>query len=199
LDTSCYRGLSLPDPLAPFIAINDNDARPAWSFSLLHEFVHLLLGRGYCSGARDDSAVERFCDDVASLYLLPPEPIDQFDAAGMKVEVAITGIADQWRVSRALVAFRLLRAGKIAQNDYRRLVAQFRQAWLLNRQQMREKNRYSVGAPTYSSVGCHRPGRALLALMPCSHFECAVSTTRAATVLGVKPTQLGSMLKVGSA
>jgi hypothetical protein len=35
LDTSAFRGFALADPLAPFIVINDRDAKSAWSFTLL--------------------------------------------------------------------------------------------------------------------------------------------------------------------
>ena len=39
-----FRGFSIADEVAPFVVINDRDARAAWSFTLLHEMVHLLLG-----------------------------------------------------------------------------------------------------------------------------------------------------------
>ncbi len=81
LDTTAFRGLALTDPLAPLIAINDNDARTAWSFTLVHEFVHLLLGRNACSPNVGNSKVERFCDDVASRFLLPEAPIREFGSA----------------------------------------------------------------------------------------------------------------------
>ena len=45
MDTNIFRGFSLADEVAPFIVINDNDSRAAWSFTLLHELAHLLLGQ----------------------------------------------------------------------------------------------------------------------------------------------------------
>ena len=50
IDTSIFRGFSIADKVAPFVVINDQDARPAWSFTLLHETVHLLLGQTGVSG-----------------------------------------------------------------------------------------------------------------------------------------------------
>ncbi len=44
LDVSAFRGFALADPIAPFIVINDQDAKSAWSFTLLHEMAHLWLG-----------------------------------------------------------------------------------------------------------------------------------------------------------
>ena len=38
-----FRGFAIADDIAPFVVINDKDSIPAWSFTLLHELVHLLL------------------------------------------------------------------------------------------------------------------------------------------------------------
>ena len=194
LDADVFRGLSLTDPLAPFVVINDNDARAAWSFTLLHELVHLLLGSSFCSGTQDDSDVERFCDDVASLFLLPPEPIERFRANAGTLERAVSELSDEWCVSRAMVAYRLMRAGKIGRLDYRRLVEDFRQSWRRERERTRAISRESKGGPSYYTVKRHRTGKALLDLVRRAHFERSLPTTGAATVLGVKPTQVQPLL-----
>jgi hypothetical protein len=36
LEVSAFRGFALADPIAPFVIINDQDARSAWSFTLVH-------------------------------------------------------------------------------------------------------------------------------------------------------------------
>ena len=74
--TDSFRGFAIADRIAPFIVINDQDARPAWSFTLLHEAVHLLLGHTGVGNVRTDSAVERFCDDVAGEFLLPTDELN---------------------------------------------------------------------------------------------------------------------------
>ncbi len=194
LDTTIFRGAALRDPLAPFIIVNDNDAKTAWSFTLLHEFVHLLLGNSSCFTTRHDMELERFCDDVASSFLLPADPIDKFRVTESTVETTISDLADEWHVSRTLISYRLLRAGKIQQRDYRRLADGFRQSWLRERQERRERSRESNSSPPYYVVRRHRAGKALLDLVRRYHFEGSLPTTRAATVLGVKPTQVESML-----
>ena len=69
LETSVFRGFSIADEVAPLIVINDQDARPAWSFTLLHETVHLLLGHTGVSGDSAENEVEQFCNDVAGEFL----------------------------------------------------------------------------------------------------------------------------------
>ena len=44
IDVDVFRGFAIADDIAPFVVINDNDSVSAWSFTLLHELVHLLLG-----------------------------------------------------------------------------------------------------------------------------------------------------------
>lgn len=43
ISVETFRGFAIADPVAPFIAINDRDSHAAWSFTLLHELVHLCL------------------------------------------------------------------------------------------------------------------------------------------------------------
>ena len=50
IETTVFRGFSIADKVAPFVVINDQDARSSWSFTLLHETTHLLLGQTGVSG-----------------------------------------------------------------------------------------------------------------------------------------------------
>jgi Zn-dependent peptidase ImmA (M78 family) len=71
IDAEVFRGFAVADPLAPFIVINDQDARPAWSFTALHELAHLWLGATGVSGQSLEAQIERYCNDVAGEILLP--------------------------------------------------------------------------------------------------------------------------------
>ena len=197
IDTETFRGFALADPLAPFIVINDNDARPAWSFTLLHELVHLFLGHTGISGIKTDSQVEEFCNDVASLYLLPEEALAALEPSRLEdagVAAAIGAIARDHNVSRALVAYRMFRSNRIEPQEYRGLVAAFRTQWLNRRAERKEAARGAGGGPNFYAVRRHRTGRALVDAVRRAHLAGDLPTTRAALVLGVKPTQVGQML-----
>ena len=43
IEAELFRGFVLADDVAPFIVINDNDSRAAWSFTLLHELCICFL------------------------------------------------------------------------------------------------------------------------------------------------------------
>jgi hypothetical protein len=60
-----FRGFAVADKLSPMIVINDQDARTAWSFTALHEVVHLWLGTTGISGADVGAQIEQYCNDVA--------------------------------------------------------------------------------------------------------------------------------------
>ncbi len=71
IPVEAFRGFAIADPIAPFIVINDRDAKAAWSFTLLHELAHLWLGATGVSGGAPEMRIERFCNDVAGEFLLP--------------------------------------------------------------------------------------------------------------------------------
>ncbi len=50
LDARALRGFAFADPIAPFVVINKNNSRAAWSVMLLHELAHLWLGQTSVSG-----------------------------------------------------------------------------------------------------------------------------------------------------
>lgn len=71
IPVEAFRGFAIADDLAPFIVINDGDARPAWSFTLVHELAHLWLGCTGVSGGAPERDIEKFCNDVAGKFSCP--------------------------------------------------------------------------------------------------------------------------------
>ena len=197
LDAEVFRGFAIADDLAPFIVINDRDARSAWSFTLLHELVHLLLGQSGSKSASDDDYVERLCDDAAGGFLLPEEHLGLLKTNDARVDEAISDFASDRNLSRSMVAYRAYRAGMISRLVYENLNAKFRSQWIEERNQRRERNRQPEGGPNYYVVRRHRTGRALLDFTKRMMQSGELSTSRAARTLGVKPTQIGAMLNSG--
>ncbi len=197
LDSEQFRGFALADRLAPFIVINPNDARPAWSFTLVHELVHLLLGSTGISGSGTNHEVERFCNGVAAQYLLPDEALADLepgDSRSGQFIAAIDALAATYNVSRPVVALGLLRVGRIDQNELQRLLRRFRAQWQETREGRRAEARETDSGFSPWVVKRHRAGKELLAVVKRALLAGDLSTTRAAIVLGVKPTQLGTML-----
>jgi Zn-dependent peptidase ImmA (M78 family) len=197
-----FRGFALADRIAPFIVINDHDSPAAWSFTLLHELVHIFLGETGVSGARADTEVERFCDDAASAFLLPDQELvalrisDQTDIGVAQRE--ISEFARPRKLSHTMVAYRLLRAGAISYAYWRPLHAAFRQFWLNAQAQRRHWARQHEGGPSYYVVRRHRIGDALIDLTRRMLSSGALTTVKAAKVLAIKPQNVGTLLLGGT-
>jgi len=199
IDLETFRGFAISDDIAPFIVINDQDAKAAWSFTLLHELAHLWLGQTGVSGASAERRIERFCNDVAGELLVPGDELGELRAAirrGLDVTAEAIGVfAGDRNVSRSMVAYKLFRADLIDHQTWQELSNLFRQQWLNNRAAARERARDADGGPNYYVVRRHRVGAALIDLVRRMTANGALTTTKAGKVLGVKPKNVELLIR----
>jgi Zn-dependent peptidase ImmA (M78 family) len=199
ISVDVFRGFAIADPIAPFIVINDQDTRPAWSFTALHEMAHLWLGATGISGASTEARIEKYCNDVAGEILLPTAEIRALahlrGAPIAEVIDAVSTFANARNVSRAMVAYKLLRANAISEPAWRQIADYLRQEWLASRRRReQEGDSGESGGPSYYVVKRHRLGNALLDVIRRSLSEGNITPTRAAQVLGVKPRNVDPLL-----
>ena len=125
-------GFALAEELFPVLVVNRKDVYSRRSFSLLHEFAHLILR---VSGASDldvdaarppeDAQVEVFCNQVAAAALMPRERflVEPIVAGGAGAadctDDQIGELANQYSVSREAVVRRLLTFGRTTEPFYR--------------------------------------------------------------------------------
>lgn len=195
LPVDVFRGFALSDPVAPFIVINENDARTAWSFSLIHELVHLWLGQTGISAYSTENKVEKFCNDVASIFLLPRSELKKLtyreDEDLETVADRIASFAYNRNISSTMVAYRLLGEGRIGQTQWEQLRENFRQLWRAAKEE--RKGRAGAGG-SYYVTRRHRLGHAMLDTTSRLLYSGSLSTARAGRALGVKPSQVGVLL-----
>ena len=201
IDTRIFPGFSIADSVAPFVVINDRDARPAWSFTLLHETVHLLLGQTGVSGAYGDSEVERFCNDVAGDFLLPARELKRlaFDDSrdSRTISERVSAVANEFNLSRTMVSYKAYRALLISRETFVQLSTAYRQEWREARARERSKARERDVRPSYFVVRRHRLGGRIINLARRMMAADALSTSKAARILGVKLRQVQPLLGVG--
>jgi Zn-dependent peptidase ImmA (M78 family) len=195
-----FRGFAIADKLAPMIVINDQDTKSAWSFTAMHELVHLWLGSTGISGTDTTDKIEQYCNDVAGEILLPAEELKVFsDVSSFDTAVKdITAFAARWRVSRSMVAFKLYRTGKISHAAWSRLNAEFHDDFLAFKQKESEQKKASDNGPDYYVVRRHRIGTALLGLVRRALDDGNLTYTKAGRVLGVKPGNVEPLLSTGA-
>jgi Zn-dependent peptidase ImmA (M78 family)/transcriptional regulator with XRE-family HTH domain len=203
LSLETFRGIAIADPIAPFIVLNDQDSRAAWSFSLIHELTHVWLGQTGVSGGAPDQGVERFCNEVAAEYLLPSsELVGLFRAARPdpdRLDEWIGSTSQAVKLSRTMIAYRLLSHELISRAEFERLRRQYREHWLANREDRREAAKERKGGPSFYVVRRQRLGAALLRTTHRLLASGALTTSKTAKVLGVKPTQVGELLGASAA
>ena len=198
LEVDVFRGFAIADDVAPFIVINDQDSIPAWSFTLLHEVVHLMLGQTGISGANPGTSIEKLCNRAAAEWLLPARTVKQIEVH-RHLNIAeqgrvISAFARTRNLSHTMVAYALLRTGRIDQRMFDHHRAEFRNQWRRSRDQQRSRARQSEVRASYYVVRRHRVGSALRKLTRRMMDSGALSTTKAARILGVKPAHVGGLL-----
>lgn len=196
MDTDLFRGFSIADTVAPFIVINNRDSKPAWSFTLLHELTHLILGQSGIgsTSVENDNHVERLCDTVAGEFLLPERELRYLDissgANNDSIEERISEFASERNLSRTMVAYNAQRANLIDRRVFEILSDNFRHQWITQHDATRGREvRIPPGVlPRY------RLGKELVALVRRMMDADAVSTSKAARILGVNATKVHNLL-----
>lgn len=207
LSEEVFRGFALADKRVPFIVINDQDAKTARSFTLIHELVHIYLGESGISGTPEQSQgssraakIENFCNEVASYVLLPPtfesqRPIALKDSEPNSALRYIERTAKTWAVSEPLVAFRLRSLRWITPSMHVQFSRVYANRWQEQKLSTKEKNQAKEGGPNYYTVKQYRLGNALIDAVRRTVRENRLTHTKAAKILGMKPSSVEPMLR----
>jgi len=193
-----FRGLAIADPLTPFIVINDKDAKPAWSFTLMHEVAHLWIGESGISAGFSDSAIEVFCNNVAGDFFATSDEFQRHDWSGDTKELLekVGEFAKARHISKQLVLYRLFKFGVLSHQTWTTAEAARKEQWRQERARAKESRDAGDSGPSYYVVRRHRLGSALLDTVKRSLASGSLSTAKAAKVLGVNARAVQHLLEV---
>jgi Zn-dependent peptidase ImmA (M78 family) len=194
-----FRGFAMADKVAPFAVVNSKDARPARSFTLVHELAHLWLGQTGVSGdiaidapRNENARIERFCNDVAGEFLLPEKHFRQVavqfepnDVEGARACIDL--VASRWSVSEPMVAYRFQRVGQLTDHAYSVLRQEYQQRWKMHAAKEKEKQKQSDGGPSGYVIKQFNLGNAFVDVVLRNFREQKLTHTRAARLLGSNP------------
>jgi len=195
-DVRVYRGFSIADPIAPLIVINDNDSPVAWSFTLLHEFCHLVLGNTGISGPiYSRNPVEEFCNAVSSTILLPESDLLQFSIdkgwGNNQILLFIDSQSSDWNISRPMIALRLYRAGAISRRQWVEISDQYREEWEAQVRARRESAKTgNSSGPNRNTLLKRNLGSRTISMVRGLMFQGSLSISQASTILGVPPARV---------
>lgn len=110
LDVNEFRAFALYDEYAPLIFINRNDSYSGRLFSLVHEFIHILMGEDDIVNVGIDviQMNERKINEIVAEFLMPEEYFKkEYDLASIDL------YSKELKVSKYAVAFRLFNLGLV--------------------------------------------------------------------------------------
>jgi Zn-dependent peptidase ImmA (M78 family) len=123
LDVGEFRGFAIADDLAPVIFLNGRDAKAAQMFTLMHELVHIWLGRSGVSNLNMTLPVanetERVSNRVAAEILVPRAELDDAWAIRRGNPAAVSQMARLFKVSSLVILRRLLDTGQVEVQEFR--------------------------------------------------------------------------------
>ena len=101
-----FRGFAISDDLAPVIFINTQDSKTAQIFTLVHEVVHLWIGKSGISNpdlrkrtSEPMNKTERFCNRLAAEILIPETGFFENWNDGQAIEQNLQHLSRVYRVS----------------------------------------------------------------------------------------------------
>ncbi|MCY4459838.1 MAG: ImmA/IrrE family metallo-endopeptidase, partial [Albidovulum sp.] len=148
-------GFSIVEPVFPVIGINKKLAPNGRTFTMLHEFTHLLMGRSgicdiddYTQRAQADMEVEVFCNHAAAAALMPEAEFRAnktvCSCSGPAVDWSdqeIKDIASSFGVSREAAVRRLLTFNLTTVDFYRERRAEYHAQLSAQKAREREQNK----------------------------------------------------------
>ena len=148
-------------------------------------------------GEAKKTRIERFCNDVASEFLLPYNTFAYVGHLTSYEQAAetIRNVASEANVSESMTAYRFWRANRIDDDIYRQLVATFTTRWYNTEAKSNLVKQNSKSGPSYYTVQRHRLGKALINLVGRNLKNENLTHTKAAMILGVNPGNVESLLK----
>ena len=162
-ETDDLSGFSLGDSgKPPVVVVNSRDATTRRSFTLFHEYCHILLNSaGICKPQisaeefQRDASVETFCDKFAAAFLVPREHFLEQRALLRVTDVvegdkAIKSLANAFKVSRQVILIQLLLTQKISKEYYNEKKLQYDAEYkAILAEKKRKQNESKSGPPRH--------------------------------------------------
>ncbi|NQT39747.1 MAG: ImmA/IrrE family metallo-endopeptidase [Planctomycetes bacterium] len=196
------RGFAMPDRFAPAIMVNAKDSEGGRIFSLLHEYVHLLLGAEGVSGLHvsprsrsADARVEVFCNAVAAELLVPARELTERLKAteSFDVDTRIRKMAKVFLVSREVIARRFIGLRLLNNAEYNARRDQYRRDFVDRAKHQREAMKKREGGPPYHLIKLRDNGRTFTGFVLGAYDEGNITGSDVTELLDMKLNHVGRL------
>ncbi|MEJ7894687.1 MAG: XRE family transcriptional regulator [Solirubrobacteraceae bacterium] len=199
------RGFSLSADRMPVVVLNGADSPRGRIFTLLHEFIHVLLGaEGVCdlhtarTNRTPSDDVEIFCNQAAASALMPAALF------GAEPKVLASGGGDRWSpedlaalserysVSQEAVLRRLYSLGLTSWEFLQERTAEFRAAYDEAREELKRRRAEAEkpGGPTYYRMKVRDLGRPFISLALDAYYRREITGVDLFEFLEIKISQI---------
>ncbi len=193
-------GFALAEERLPVVAVNRKNAFNRRTFSLLHEFAHLMLRLSGVSDLDEDAErppedqrVEVFCNHVAAAALMPQDRLVSEPAVEAHRRVRrewsdddISVLATTYSVSREAVLRRLLTFGLTTQRFYRTKRAQYTEEFLAQQERQRERLSGEAFRRNPPREAISTIGRPFVRLVLDNYYQDRITLSDVSSYLGVR-------------
>ncbi|RKX63177.1 MAG: hypothetical protein DRP41_06555 [Thermodesulfobacteriota bacterium] len=179
-----FKGISLVDKYAPVIFINTNDTLNSRIFTLMHELIHVFLGKGEILGDGEEieegaDRIEIFCDNV-SADLLAPQSL--FLKKWKETEENIERLSDEFKVSPMVVIRRARYMSLINSFEYQ----SFKNDYLQKLKSMKSEKKTERGGGNFYELHYKRLSKNFILTVLSALSANYLSFTDAYNYLGVR-------------
>ncbi len=140
------RGFVLVDEMAPFMFINNSDAKAAQLFTIVHELAHVWTGRSAGFDFRQllpaSDPIELLCDQVAAEFLVPEDSFNRVWSGQPNIQSA----ARHFKVSEIVIARRALDLGKLTKKEFFEFYEEY------SNRELRKKENQESGGDFYATT-----------------------------------------------
>lgn len=163
VDIQEMRGFAIAEKIMPVIAINRKDSFNGRIFSLLHEFVHILLGEGGISNTtlQEESTekIEIFCNRLAAEILVPSEYFIPLVKTERQIyeDSDISNLAKTFSVSEEVILRRLLTLNKISKDFYNEKRNSYLEIYRANVKRNTNSHNFKQNVPQQTITGLGIP------------------------------------------
>lgn len=131
-----FRGFAIADDLAPVVFVNNQDAKTARVFTLIHEVVHLWVGESGISNpnlktrsSQPSNDTERYCNRVAAEVLIPEDGFKRHWRDDLTTDQNLRQLSRDYKVSTSVVLRRAYELDIIGYSEFLRLVKRDEARW----------------------------------------------------------------------
>jgi Zn-dependent peptidase ImmA (M78 family)/transcriptional regulator with XRE-family HTH domain len=200
IPSDVFRGIAIADELAPMVVVNPNDVDAAKVFTLVHELAHLWLGSKAISsfnalrGIGGGHSREKLCNMVAAEFLVPENDLrERWDVSERDIARAVERLAKHFKVSRAVIARRLLDLDFISKDRHGSLLAAYQAQWQDRKDKQSERE--GGGAPPPAVMDKFRLGENTIRTVITAAHEGRIGLQSAARLIGIPVSRFDQVLQ----